>query len=54
MVAYFICASVMFTFVSVMWSTDGITNVLVKMSFIGLTVWSLFLLAQSLGYVVKV
>jgi len=54
MVAYFICASIMFTFMSFFWSSDCMTNLIIKMLFTGLTVWTLFLLAQSLGYVVKV
>jgi len=54
MTIYLILATILFTLTSSIWTTDSLLNLMLKLMFTGMAGWSVFLLAQNLGYVVKV
>ena len=42
-----------FGFMTVIWTTRGLDNTLIKVLFFVLTIWAIFLLAVNNGYMVK-
>lgn len=52
--AYLIVTTVLFSLLSVVWTSKNWFNTFIKVTFTGMTGWSIFLLLTQLGYVVKI
>jgi hypothetical protein len=51
---YLTSALIIFSLLSVIWTNRTWLNMLIKIGFMWMTGWTLFLQLQSLGYVIKV
>jgi hypothetical protein len=52
--AFFGFSMIVFGFLGVSWGKNNISNLVIKFVFLGMSAWASWLLANALGYIVKV
>lgn len=53
MTFYYLSAGLSFLLLSIMWSSRGILNLIVKTHFILITIWTGLILLERAGFIVK-
>lgn len=51
---FVILATILFSFLGVIWTRNGLFNLFLKFAFIGMSLYGIFLELLSLGYILKI